>query len=262
MYIFLFFIVLIVLFIILRFAKNYYSYEYFAVKSCDNSGIFKSINNVSKDITDLKYSLQNQLAKKSKYVSMYNWYLSQTGNLNKLPICGKEGVKNVKAADNAAKKSIKQSFVEIKDKKPKTKAAAKNRKMLNNAIMNSSKGKSDDEIREEWVKMVSGKAIGEEECPTRNGFAYPLLVQCSKGKTRFNSEEKEELERVLDDDIKVKYCKKKLDKCNTIIDRSIQVARNEVIKYSIPQLKQSIKNMKKKSMNDDIKEQGIPDKFV
>ena len=54
-----FFIIFVLLVFTLHIVKNYYNYEYFIVNTkCKNSDIFKAINQVSKDINDLRYFIK------------------------------------------------------------------------------------------------------------------------------------------------------------------------------------------------------------
>lgn len=255
------FIVFLVLMILLTISKNYYKYEYFAVvKNCNNKDIFDSINNVSKDINDLKYTIKNQLNQDIKYNEMYKWYLNKQGIASNIPVCSKISTKNIASTDAAAKKAIQASFKIVKDPKPKTKMAAKNRTILNNALTGANNNLSDNDVRDEWVNMVSGETIAKKKCPTRNSEDYNTLVRCMN-RQPFN---KEELKRILNKQHNKPQskCSSKINKCNTVIDRAMKFARESVYKFTIPQLKESIKNMKKKSMGKDIKKQGIPKEFV
>ena len=273
---FIIFLGFIILMIILTISKNYYKYEYFAVMNkCNNKDIFKSINDVSKDINELQYTVKNELDKSDKYNEMYKWYLNSIGSSKNIPKCGSISKRDVAKANSSTNQAIASSFKKIKDPKPKTKAAAKNRNMLNNALDDANNNLSENEIRNQWVSMVSGKAINKYskeqdiKCPnSKKAWEYGLLEKCVNGKIRFNKksedemEEKKKLEEILDDDITVNNCTKLFNKCNVIIDNSKEKTLKDSYKFTIAQLQESVKNMKKKSMGKDIKKQKIPKEFV
>ncbi len=267
-----FFIIFVLLVFTLHIVKNYYNYEYFIVNTkCKNSDIFKAINQVSKDINDLRYSSKNNLQNRDKYNEMYRWYLNQKGVNNSTPSCDNVAKIDKKKEKAVMTKSIDNMFKKTAVIKPTTKEATKNRSILNNALNNNMKTSSDSKIRQEWINMTSSDIVKNlsDTCPTSTkAWGYNLLEKCSNGKTIYNvnneseKEEKEELERILDDDITIKACKIVKNQCFNNIIRAREEATKQSYNYSIYTLRESVKNNKEKAMNKDVAEQGIPKNYL
>ena len=270
------FLVFYILFLILKKVKNYFSYEYFIVNSkCKNNDIFKAINQVSGDINDLRYSTQKNLKNREKYNDMYRWYLNQKGVNNRVPSCNDTAKLDQKKENAIIGNSVNSMFSKAKKSKPVTKDAAKNRAIIGDALNKNMANSSDEKIRQEWVDMVSGKMINNAnkeygyKCPvSTKSWGYNILEKCVNGKNNFNTNleservEKEELEKILNDDISVKNCKKIERKCHSAIMRYREKAVQDSYKYSIDKLRMSVKNNKEKGMNKDVKNLSIPKNFL
>ena len=226
------------------------------ISDCNNEEIFKAINNVSKDITNTRLQIREKLLRGDKDIEMYKWYLEETNQGSTIPVCGTIPKKSLKKANKSVDKMIKQSLKPVKEAKPKTKIAKKNRDMINSSINDTTASNSDSQLRAEWISLVSGNSMKDFNkknsealgfnCPvSKSGGTYSTLIECSEN-NKITKDKIELLKPLTDNDIDKNYCIRILNTCKPILQQTQERVTNSSYSLTIPQLREAVKNLKKK----------------